>query len=176
MILIIRIPNGLSLYVYVSRVFYKQGKLALNWFFFFFFFFFNLKISNFSYQFSQPYFLIIFPVSPLLLPLYFVYENLFFVIKRRDWWVSNNAKVHLVSMHTWYFRKTWSPSYSHNLFVVKKTFQKCNPPDFEFYLGKLNDKKIPIWCNVNFESVFIAINNTKKQRKFNITPYGENVY
>ena len=27
-----------------------------------------------------------------------------------------------------------------------------------------------------FESVFTAINNTKRQRKFNITQYGENVY
>ena len=30
-----------------------------------------------------------------------------------------------------------------------------------------------MWCNVNFVSVFTALNNTKKQRKFNITPYGE---
>ena len=27
--------------------------------------------------------------------------------------------------------------------VVKKTLQKCNPPDFRFYLGKLNDKNFP---------------------------------
>ena len=33
---------------------------------------------------------------------------------------------------------------------------------------------IPIWFNVNFVSVFTALNNTKKQRKFNITPDGEN--
>ena len=37
-------------------------------------------------------------------------------------------------------------------------------------------KKIPIWCNVNFVSVFTALNNTKTQRKFNITPYGEMFY
>ena len=30
-----------------------------------------------------------------------------------------------------------------------------------------------MWCNVNFVSVFAALNNTKKQTKFNITPYGE---
>ena len=30
--------------------------------------------------------------------------------------------------------------------------------------------------SVNFVSVFTALNNTKKQRKFNITPYGEKVY
>ena len=30
-----------------------------------------------------------------------------------------------------------------------------------------------IWCNVNFVYVFTALNNTNKQRKFNITPYGE---
>ena len=34
----------------------------------------------------------------------------------------------------------------------------------------------PIWCNVTFVSVFTALNNTKKQREFNITPYGENFY
>ena len=54
-----------------------------------------------------------------------------------------------------------------------KNFKKCNSPDFKFYLGKLNNKIFPIWCNVNFVSVFTALNNTKKQRKFNITPYGE---
>ena len=30
-----------------------------------------------------------------------------------------------------------------------------------------------MWCNVNFESVFTALNNTKKQRNFNITPSGK---
>ena len=32
------------------------------------------------------------------------------------------------------------------------------------------------YCNVNFVSVFIALNKTKKQRKFNITPYGGKFY
>ena len=50
---------------------------------------------------------------------------------------------------------------------------KSNHLNFEFYLGKLNNKILPIWCNVNFVSVFTALNNTKKQREFNITPYGE---
>ena len=36
-------------------------------------------------------------------------------------------------------------------------------------------KNFPIWCNVTFESVFTALNNTKKQRKFNIMPYEENL-
>ena len=31
-------------------------------------------------------------------------------------------------------------------------------------------------CNVHFESVSTALNNTKKQRKYNITPYGEKFY
>ena len=31
-------------------------------------------------------------------------------------------------------------------------------------------------CNVNFVSVFTALNKTRKQRKFNITPYGEKFY
>ena len=43
-----------------------------------------------------------------------------------------------------------SPSYY--LFVVKKTFQKCNPPDFKFYPKKLTNKIFPKCCNVNFES------------------------
>ena len=30
----------------------------------------------------------LFSVTPLLLPVYFVYENLFFVLKRKDWVVS----------------------------------------------------------------------------------------
>ena len=30
-----------------------------------------------------------------------------------------------------------------NCFNGKKTFQKCNPPDFKFYLGKLNNKNFP---------------------------------
>ena len=51
---------------------------------------------------------------------------------------------------------------------------KRNHLDFEFYLGKLNNKIFPIRCNVNFVSVFTALNNTKKkQREFNITPHGE---
>ena len=29
---------------------------------------------------------------------------------------------------------------------------------------------------IQFVSVFIELNNTKQQRKFNITPYGKNVY
>ena len=43
----------------------------------------------------------------------------------------------------------------HNFSVVEN-FQKCNPPEFKFYLGLItNKKKIP-WCNVNFEAVFFA--------------------
>ena len=47
-------------------------------------------------------------------------------------------------------------------FNGKKKKKKCNPAEMQ--------------CNVNFASVFTALNNTKTQRKFNITPYGENVY
>ena len=42
-----------------------------------------------------------------------------------------------------------------------KNFSKCNPPDFKFDPSKLNNKDFPY---------------TKKQRKINITPYGENFY
>ena len=35
----------------------------------------------------------------------------------------------------------------------------------------------PIWCNVNFVSVFTALNiQKKKKKKNNITPYGENFH
>ena len=45
-----------------------------------------------------------------------------------------------------------------NFFNCKKTSKKCNPPDFKFYLGKLNNKKFPhIVYNVNFVSVFTAL-------------------
>ena len=63
---------------------------------------------------------------------------------------------------------------SHNFFVVKKLFNNVTQ-DVKIYLGKFNNKKkIPIWWTVHFESDFTAINHTKKQRKFNITPYQEN--
>ena len=73
------------------------------------------------------------------------------------------------------FPDTGTPS--HNLFVVKN-IRKCrsNPLDFKFYLGQFNNKFFSIWYNVNFESVFTALNNTKKQRKFNITPNGGNFH
>ena len=34
----------------------------------------------------------------------------------------------------------------------------------------------PLGTCSSFISVFTALNNTKKQRKLNITPYGEKVY
>ena len=51
-----------------------------------------------------------------------------------------------------------------NFFNGKKTFKKCNPPDFKFYLDKLHNKNFPVWCSVNFEYVFTALNSTKKAR------------
>ena len=42
-----------------------------------------------------------------------------------------------------------------------KTFQKCNPPDFKFYLGKLTNIFFPLWCNVQF-TCFIAVFNAVK--------------
>ena len=33
--------------------------------------------------------------------------------------------------------------HSNFFFNGKKTFKKLNPPDFKFYLGKLNNKKFP---------------------------------
>ena len=51
-------------------------------------------------------------------------------------------------------------------FNGKKCFKKGNPTDFKFYLDKLNNKKkVPICCNVNFVTVFPALNNTKKSKE-----------
>ena len=69
------------------------------------------------------------------------------------------------------------PEVNPKCFLVVKTFQKCNTPDFKFYFVKLNNKNFPIWCNVNFVSVFTALNNyTKIEENLNlrnITPYGD---
>ena len=61
-------------------------------------------------------------------------------------------------------------------FLMVKTFKKCNPPDFKFYLCKVGNKTFSHMVQCYFLSVFTALNGTKKQRKFNITPYGENFY
>ncbi|KAK6165233.1 hypothetical protein SNE40_022196 [Patella caerulea] len=42
------------------------------------------KRGNMPYQLQHQYFFLIGP--PLLLPLYFHFENIYFIIKRRDWW------------------------------------------------------------------------------------------
>ena len=43
---------------------------------------------------------------------------------------------------------------------------RTNGPDFKFYLDMLKViKHFPIWCNVNFMSVFTALNNAKKKQK-----------
>ena len=59
------------------------------------------------------------------------------------------------------------------MILCGKNLSNNHPTDFRFYLRKLNILNIPTWCDVNFESVFPATNNTKMQRKFHITPYGE---
>ena len=52
--------------------------------------------------------------------------------------------------------------------VKKKLFKNVTLQILNFIL-MFNNKIFLIWCNVNF--VFTALSNTKKQRKFNITPY-----
>ena len=37
------------------------------------------------------------------------------------------------------------------------------PPNFKFCPSKLTDKNFPIWCNVNFEPVYTALNNTNQR-------------
>ena len=87
-------------------------------------------------------------------------------IKRR--WLLNSLSSQCANGKWSFARK---PEYIPKTFNDKKTFQKCNPPDFKFYLVK-SFFFFSIWCNVNFMSVFTAL----EQRKFNITPYGENFY
>ena len=48
--------------------------------------------------------------------------------------------------------------------IIYFLFQNCNRPDFKFYLGKLNKRTFPTWCNLNLESISIAINSTKKKK------------
>ena len=50
----------------------------------------------------------------------------------------------------------------------KNLFKNVILQILNFIFGKLNNKKIPISRNANFESVFTAM-----QRKINITPYWE---
>ena len=59
-----------------------------------------------------------------------------------------------------YVRKTGSPS--HNISVVK-TFKKCYPPDFKFYLGKL-DNKISPYGVMLFLSLFSLQQTMQKSR------------
>ena len=50
-------------------------------------------------------------------------------------------------------------------------FVFCSPRDFEYYLGKINNK------TVNLVFAFISFNNAfnDKKRQFNIIPYGRKV-
>ena len=57
-------------------------------------------------------------------------------------------------------KKKRSPSYVFS--VVKRTFKKCDFPDFRFYFSNLTNKTFLIWFDVNFQSVFFASNNIKK--------------
>ena len=55
--------------------------------------------------------------------------------------------------------------------ILLNCFKKCYPPAFKFYHGKVTNKNFPhVWCNINYMSVFTALNNTKRQIKFYITP------
>ena len=58
---------------------------------------------------------------------------------------------------------------------MTKNVNKCNPPDFKLYLGKLNNNIFPILilCNSNLEYVFTALSKKKKKKKKDIVPYGE---
>ena len=68
----------------------------------------------------------------------------------------------------------WKPEVYPICFNGTKTFKNVTLQILNFIL--INNKNLPIWCNVNFVSVFTALSNTEKQRNFNITPYGEMFY
>ena len=68
----------------------------------------------------------------------------------------------------------WNPEVHPKYLYGKKLLKNVTLQILNFILIII--KIFPVWCNVNFVSVFTAVNNTKKQRKFNITPYGELFY
>ena len=63
-----------------------------------------------------------------------------------------------------------------NVFNSKTLFKNVTHQILNFILINLIIKYFHVWCNVNFVSVFTAFNNTKKQRKLNIIPYGAKFY
>ena len=63
-----------------------------------------------------------------------------------------------------------NPNPSQKILMVKKLFKNVR-----VQILHLNIKNSP-WCNVNFVSDFTALNNKKKQKKINVTLYGENFY
>ena len=62
------------------------------------------------------------------------------------------------------------------LLVVKKSFKKCNPPDFKFYPSKLTISTIsPYGVMLDFLFfVFCIVYYSEIRLKMSITPYGEN--
>ena len=58
--------------------------------------------------------------------------------------------------------------------MVKKKIKNVTLQILNFIFINWIIKNVPICYNVNFVYVFTALNNAKKQRKFNITPYVEN--
>ena len=73
-------------------------------------------------------------------------------------WVSIHRlnKLRPFDTATWcfhYFQK--SGNSSHNIALVKKLLKNV----IKFYLDRFSNKQIPLWCNVNFESVFSLLFN-----------------
>ena len=52
--------------------------------------------------------------------------------------------------------------------MVKKLFKSVTLQILNFIFVSFTIKNFPIWCNINFLSVFTALNSTKIERKFNI--------
>ena len=57
---------------------------------------------------------------------------------------------------------------------TRKTFQKCNPPHFKFYLSNLTNKKIsPYGVMYKFSLLFCIVYWGENILKNSITPYGD---
>ena len=68
------------------------------------------------------------------------------------------------------------PEVQSKMFKWLITFQKCNPPDFNFHPNKLTDKIFTIWSNINFLHCFILLNAVKTDTKLTLDHMGGNFY
>ena len=76
---------------------------------------------------------------------------------------SSNYTFTCIRCNAYYFQKTGSPSYN---FSVVKLFKNVTLQISNFIsVSWLIKKKVPIWCNVNFEALFLCFFILRKQPK-----------